>query len=229
MALSIAQFAQPSNWYLATGTNRGVTGVAWSSGDVIVAIGGCEAASYTFGTPANANLTFSLGNSVTAGTTNECNCYVWTATAGSSQTGQAITVTISDSAKMGGIAVWVVTGSPTGVGDLVANQTEVGPGIVCVSGSVVCYAHFDWNATNPQGKTPATGSGTATERVDQGNTDNYGIYAADWVGTAAGTHTVGPNNYTSLKVAQGSAEVLPPAAGGGVPPRRAIYSHLIGR
>jgi hypothetical protein len=74
----------------------------------------------------------------------------------------------------------------------------------------VCMFVCDFNATNPPGKTPATGSGTATERLDQGNGTTYAQWVADWVGTSAGTFTFGPNNYTSLQVAQVSLEITDP-------------------
>ena len=211
MALSVTSY-EPADWFANTGTTRSVTGVAWNAGDIIIAIGGTENASYTLGTPTNANLTFSLAASVTTGAANECTGYVWTATAGSSQTGQTITTTISSSGKMGGLHIWVVAGGPTGTTGAVANQTETAPSLTVAAGDVVCFGLFDWNASNPPGKTPATGSGTATERSDVGNGSEYATWCADWVGTAAGSFSFGPNNYTGLKVAQAAIVVQAPAA-----------------
>ncbi len=209
MALSVTYYG-PSNWFETGDTSRDVTGVAWSSGDIIVALGITEDASRTFSTPTNANLTFT--QQVTPGSTaNECKTYCWTATAGSAQTGQTIAATISNSVHIGGVAVFVVTGSPSGTTGGVTNYTESNLSITVAAGDVVCYALGDWNATTPT-KTPATGSGTATERVDTGNGSNYGVWAADWVGTSAGTFSFGPNNYTGLKSSQIAIVVQAPTS-----------------
>jgi hypothetical protein len=209
MALSVT-YSQPSDWFYGSGTARNITGVAWSSGDIIVVIGVTEDNSRTLTAPTNANLTFT--QRVTPGNTgNECKTYCWSATAGSSQTGQTIAATISASGSHGGIAVWVVTGSPSGVTGGVTNYTESALSIAVGAGDIVCYAFADWNATTP-GKTPATGSGTATERVDTGNGSTYGVYMADWVGTSSGTFSFGPNNYTGLKSSQIALVVQAPTS-----------------
>lgn len=227
MALSVAGFYQPANWFEEGDTSRDVTGVAWSAGDLIVALGVTEDNARTLATPTNANLTFT--QQVTPGNTgNECKTYCWTATAGSSQTGQTIAATPSSSFAEAGLAVWVWTGGPTGTTGGVTNYTESALSMTVAADDGVCFALGDWNATTPT-KTPATGSGTATERVDTGNGTNYGIWAAEWVGTAAGTFSFGPNNYTGLKSSQIAIVVQAPTATATAPPPRRRRHHLIGR
>ena len=209
MALSIAQFAQVSNWY-ATTNPQTITGLSWSAGDIIVVIGGAENAATTQSTPTNANLTFTLGAESTSGSFDESSIHVWTATAGSTQSSQTVSVS-GGGAGHRGAAAWVVTGSPTGVANATANLTESAISRTVSAGSVVVYGFMDWNATNPPGKTPLTGSGTATERRDSGNGSSYAQYLCEWVGTSAGTYSFGPSNYTSLKVAQAIIEITAPA------------------
>lgn len=213
MALSIAGYYQPSNWFEQSTATRNITGVAWSSGDIIVVVGVTEDNTRTLTAPTNANLTFT--QQVASATANECKVYIWTATAGSSQTSQTIASTISASGSHGGLAVWVITGSPTGIANATLASNETAASITAASGDVVIFLLGDWNATTPT-KTPATGSGTATERIDTGNGSTYGIWAAEWVGTAAGTFSFGPNNYTGLKAMQASIRVTAPAGGGSV-------------
>lgn len=215
MALSVVSFSTvASGWFNST-TPRSITGVAWSAGDIIVVIGGAENANGAIGTPTNANLTFGAAKaSSTTGAGNECEIYVWASDpAAGAQTGQAIAATKA-SGSMWGMTAWVITGGPSGIANATANLTESAISRTVTAGSVVVYGLMDWNATNPPNKTPATGSGTATERLDQGNTSNYAQYLCEWVGTAAGTFSFGPNSYTSLQVAQVIIEVL---AGGGGP------------
>jgi hypothetical protein len=88
-----------------------------------------------------------------------------------------------------------------------ANLTESAFSINPQAGSVIVYGHGDWNATNPQGKTPTTGSGTATERRDAGDGATYGQYICDWEGTTTGAANYGTNNYTSLTVAKAACEI----------------------
>lgn len=211
MALSVASYTNIASWFSTTAT-RSVTGLAWSAGDIIVIVGGTENASTTIGNPTNANLTIGAPKaSSTSGGGAECAIYVWASTAAAgAQTGQSISATASGG-LMWGMSVWVITGAPTGFANATANLTETAISRTVSAGSIVCYGLTDFNATNPPAKTPATGSGSANERLDQGNTTNYAQYLCDWVGTAAGTFNFGPNNYTSLKVAQAIVEITGPS------------------
>jgi hypothetical protein len=93
------------------------------------------------------------------------------------------------------------------VGNATANNTESAISRTVAAGSTVIIGVFDWNATNPPGKTPLTASGTPTERRDAGNGTNYAQWLAEWANTGGVTDNFGPNNYTSLKVAQAIAVV----------------------
>lgn len=226
MALA-STFYGPADWFQNTAAAKDTTGVAWAAGDIIVVIGVTEDNSRTFTAPTNANLTFAA-QGTPGNTANECKTYCWTATAGSTQTGQTITANLSAATSNGGLAVWVWSGGPTGVTGATTNYTEAGVSLTVAAGDGVSLALGDWNATTPT-KTPATGSGTATERVDVGNGSTYGIWAAEWVGTAAGSFSFGPNNYTGLKVSQYAIVVQAPTATATAPPPRRRRHHLIGR
>src|SRR5688572_12126666 len=144
MALSVAQFAEHANWFLGT-TPRGITGVAWSSGDIIVVIGGGDTAATTLGTPTNANLTFALQASSTTGGSGECSGYLWTATAGSAQTAQTIQGSRTAGGGNWGIGCWVVTGAPAGIANATANLTEAAISLTVAGGSVVVFGIIDFN------------------------------------------------------------------------------------
>lgn len=223
-SLSIAQWATVTSWFTTggNGTTKTVTGLSWSSGDIVVAYGGLASmvAGNSLSTPTNANLTFTLQTSVTTGVDQETGSYLWTATAGSSQTSQTITSQINTSggSEAHGIAVWVVTGSPSGTTNAASNQTETAFSLTTTADSIVIYALDDWNATNPPNRTMMTGSGTSTERRDAGDATTHAQYMGEWVGTSSGTFGFGPNtadgstpttaDYTSLKVSQAIIEVL---------------------
>ena len=214
MAVSVVSFNATSTLQTNT-TPKTVTGLSWSSGDVIVVAGGCEASTGVMGTPTNANLTFTLRQSVTDGGSNESPAWVWTAVAGSAQSSQTISAAKTGFASVvWGFGVWVLTGTDdyaTGF----SSRSESAQSLTTSTGSAVVFWLSDWNASNPPDKTPSTGSGTATERLDAGNGSNWAHWAADWVGTTAGTTTYGPNNFTSLQVGQVAVEIT--AAAGALP------------
>jgi hypothetical protein len=224
MALSVVSYTNVgSGWFSATAT-RTITGLAWSAGDIIVIIGGIEtvASVETVGNPTNANLTIGAAKASSVSGT-ECGVYVWASNAAAgAQTSQTISATATGG-KQWGMAAWVITGAPTGFANATANLTESSISRTVGAGSIVIHGVMDFNATNPPGKTPLTGSGTATERLDQGNSTTYAQWLADWVGTAAGTFSFGPNNYTSLQVAQAIIEITAPAVSYNPPPDRNVY------
>lgn len=211
MALSVAQWGIDSNIFNTTSPST-VTGLSWSSGDIIVVIGGSEDAATTLNNPTNANLTFGAASSSQTGSGgSECSFYVWQTTAGSSQASQTISCTRGGSVGNFCIMVWVITGSPTGTANATSNRTESTFSLTVSAGSVVCYGFFDFNAA-AAGRTLATGSGSGTERTDQSDTTSYNVYGGEWVGVSAGTTSFGVTSYTSLKVSHGAIEVLAPSA-----------------
>lgn len=226
MALSTSYFA-PANWF-GTGATRTVTGVSWSTGDIVVVFGAGEDNGSTLGVPTNANLTFTQ-RAVTTATASQCMAYIWTsAAAASGQTAQTITSTPGNTAKVANMGVVVVSGSPTGQTGAVANFLTTAPSLAVASGDVAVMFLADWNATNPPNKTPLAGSGTAVERNDSGNTTNYAIWGATWTGTAAGTFSFGPSDYTSLKPSQTAIVIQAPATKS-MPIFRRPFAQLSGR
>lgn len=200
MALAVRSFTPDSNWFTNAVGGKSVT-VSWQAGDAVVVFCGIESDNRNINAPTATGLTFANYSLVDGTTGNEAGAGFWAAIAASSGTNVTVSFS-SNGAGYGGLAVWVISGGVTGFTAVTGNNTESALSISTASGDAVLYGLTDWNATNPPGKTPLTGSGTATERVDTGNTNNYAIYLADWVGTAAGTFSFGPNNYTNLKVAQ---------------------------
>ncbi len=212
MPASVAQFGQVANWF-ATGA-KSVGGLAWSSGDRIYVWGGIENAGGTIATPTNANLAFQLRVSVTTGGSNQCACWWWEAVAGSSQTGQTISMANPGGNRAAGIMVWVITGA-SGFANASANQTASAFGFTPSAGSVVLYGCADWNA-NQTNQTPTTGTGTATERVDTGDGATYGVNGADWQGVSATSSSFGLTSYSGMTPAHAVIEVLAAAGAGDI-------------
>ncbi len=210
MALAVASFTANASYQTDLAAGKSVT-VSWSAGDAVIVFAAVETDSRNLVAPTATGLTFTQLSLIDGTTGNECAAGMWGAIAGASGSSVTVTASCSGAAANGCIVVWVISGGPSSLTAVTGNTTESGLSIATGAGDVVCYGLADWNATNPPGKTPATGSGTATERADQGNGSNYGVYIADWVGTTAGTTTYGPNNYTSLKVAQVAAVIKAPS------------------
>lgn len=201
-----------------TSADKSITGISWNAGDAVVVIAGTGGEDSHLNLPTNANLTFS--QKAIGGTQDSANLegvtIAWGAIAASSQTSQTISVTETGSAGQAFIAeVWVIrpgAGETIGFGSASGNVTESTISLTVASGSTVCYLGTDWNADAP-GRSPATGSGTATERLDATNTGTFTYYAADWVGTSSGTFGFGMSSYTGWKVAHAALEVTSTSSG----------------
>ena len=209
MTLSVAQYAETASWFTGGGT-RTITGVAWSTGDTVVVVGGTEIGTTTLTGCTNANLTFGAAKaSLNVGGSNAA-AYIWASDpAVSSQSAQTITITAGGGQQNSGAGCWVITGPSTGLANATANATSAAFSLTVSAGSVVVHGVISFSSTTPN-KTPATGSGVATERRDLGDGVSYAQWAAEWVGTAAGTFSFGPNNYSAplTTIAQVIIEVL---------------------
>lgn len=203
MAASVAQFAQVADWF-TTSSPQSVTGLSWSNGDKIIIIGGMETAAQSINTPTNANLTIGLEVSQTTGGALESPIWIWSAVAGSAQSSQTIQAT-STSALMFGLAVIVITGTDGTDANGAADLTESAFTFTPTAGSVVIYAHMDWNVTT--GKTQTTASGTPTERRDAGNTTNYSQYIGTWENVTATSQSWGITDYTGTQISRAAIEV----------------------
>jgi hypothetical protein len=139
------------------------------------------------------------------GAGSECNCYLWTATAGSSQTGQTIAMTTTGPAgNHRGLAVWVCT-SVTSVANATTNFTESAFTFTPTAGSIVIYGMADWTPVAGD-QTITTATGTPTERFDSDGA-NYSVWGGDWVGVTATSQSFGTTTYASMKVAHAVIEV----------------------
>lgn len=195
--------------------DRAIQDVNWSDGDVIAVLVTKENASGGApDAPTATGLTFTLRWSQATGGTDESSCAMYTATATADGVNVDIDLSESAGAWVHGGCAWVRSGvTETGLVVVGPNLSESAFSQLVTAGADLLYGAVDWNANNPPGKSPTTGSGTSAERVDTGNGSNYGILAFDWTGVSAGTFDFGANNYTSLQVAHG-AIVLPSVAVG---------------
>lgn len=231
MAISVASWAQTSSWY--TTTTPKTIAVSWSTGDRIVVFGATENNGATLSTPTLTGFTFTLVCSQTSGAGNsEADCAIWTTGAAASASSGNISVARTGATLAFGACAWVITGSPSttnGVNSGNDNVSESNVSLTVSAGSIVCYGLDDWNAAN-NNETPVTGSGTATERLDQGDLATHGQYVADWVGTSAGTFSFGPNTYTGIKASQVAVEIKAGAAAAAsivVPHRGGSYRNTL--
>jgi hypothetical protein len=205
MALSVASWTESAKNDLVTKT---VTGQSWSLGDVVVVKALIDGSDVSIGVPTNANLTFSQAVDTGDVGSTEDRTYIWTATAGSSQSGQTISVDRGATTRQWHFDATVITGSPDGVGVSFGNRDESTTNLTVEAGSVVLYMGADWN-NSAAGRTGATGSGTLTERADSTGEAgvHYTYWSGDWVDTAAGTFAFGITSYTSWKCAQAAVEI----------------------
>ena len=203
MAASIRGYYEVADWF-TEGDPNNVTGVAWEDGDVIVVIAGDEDGEGDVWAPTNANLTFTQREHEATGS--ECVIGVWTTTATSTETGQTITGGSSWGFHSNGRGVWVIGGADA-YEQSAQNRTEDDIELTSVlSGSVVIYGLFDWNAgLSP--RTQGTATGTPTKRFDDDDGASYGVWGGDWVGVDAGTDRFGITSYAGIKACHAAVEI----------------------
>lgn len=203
------QFFAPANYFVA---GNGTVVASWAAGDDVFVFGGTGNATDLQDTPTATGLTFSLVTSFIGAPGVDPNIWLWRATAGSAGSSVTITSTRNGHTNPVMLAAVVVPGGAASVSALTGNGTENTPyNATTPAGGIVLYAAMGFSGTAP-GTTPLTGSGTATERADTGDNANYGVYIADWEGTASGTFNFGPTSYTNFgQVAQLGAVITPNA------------------
>lgn len=208
MALSVASFSTAA----VSGTAPKGPTISWSTGDIIVVVGIIADGGGNLATPTATGLTFSASTGATTDSAGgDTSVHFWTATAAASGSSVAVSVSRSGSTEQYGVWAWVITGSPSGLGNTAKGSTAANLSVTTSAGSVVLYALGDWNAVTPA-ETPITGSGTATERVDGSTSGQMGYYLADWVGTSATTASYGITSYSGLDVVHGALEILAPTS-----------------
>lgn len=208
MAASVRGFYEVADWFVDA--NLTISSVAWQADDVIVVIGMTdEAAIGTLNTPTATGLTFA--QQVIGGTgAGSPWVGIWTATAGSADT-QNISLTQASNPWMNGACCYVVDGATTsGAATFGVNSTQSAFSLTVSAGDSVFYAVGWWiTLTN---RVQTTGSGTATERKDAGNSSDYNQYIGEWLDTAAGTFDFGWTSYASITGIQHGGLVLPASA-----------------
>ena len=197
MAVSLASSGATA-W--DTNTNPKTATVSWAAGDIIVIRGASEAGSLTLGTPTATGLTFTQQADEGSGSSSECDATIFAATAASAGSGVTVSLTASGATSLFWGFHWSVWSGASGVTGGTGNINEATTNLTTGAGDAVVFILGDFAATTPFTRVPATGSGTATERVELFAT-SYSVYAADWVGTAATTAAYGITDYTSLTAA----------------------------
>lgn len=203
MALAVTFFAPANYFALADAT---VT-ASWAAGDEVFVFGFTGINADTQNTPTATGLTFSLVTSY-VNTGAEATIYLWRATAGSS--GSSVTITSTrNHTNPAAIAAYAVS-EVGSVSTLTGNGSESPYASVATpAGGAVLFGACGFSADVPA-TTPLTGSGTATERADTGDVTNYGVYIVDWLGTAEGSFTFGPTDYTNFGAVSQCGVVLTP-------------------
>lgn len=203
--IAVASYTETA--FNTTTSPKTLTGMSWSTGDVIVIAAAAGNESIAVDTPTNANLTFSLAESEFpgGGGDTESPTWIWTATAGSSQSSQSINIQETGGTTAFGASAWVLTGA-SGVGVTSSNLTETALSLTVAAGSAVFYILADWNAA-AAGRTATTGSGTHTVRENANESGFYTLYIGEWLGTSAGTYSFGITDYSSMIATQSAIEI----------------------
>lgn len=231
MAIAVVSFQRTAtgDW----GNTGNSLDVSWSAGDLIVVAGTSPYAGDDFNTPTATGLTFTQRSIMDGGAGTQNKSAMWTAVAGSSGTNVTVGLTTTLPFVVG-MVVWVLSGAGTVTG-ITGDDNEQAFTVTTSAGDAVLVLMGDFNGASPT-RSPTTGSGTATERLDNDNapsTGGYGIWAADWIGTSAGTFTFGASSYAGTRDAQVGIVVAAGAGGGGAtsspPARRRPPTHLIVR
>lgn len=195
--------------------------VTVAAGDVLAIYGLTEDGGlYTLGTPSGGGLTYSLQQSVTV--SSYCAVYVWTATAGSSQT-FTLSITMSGGTAYWGYDCLRFSGSD-GVGN--SSKTNVASGApslaltTAADNSAIVAGNGDWNAGDGSSRmwrtinsiTPTSGNGLETTYArDASYAAFYGAYWSD-SGTA-GSKTTGLSAPSGQKYAVVAVEIKGTAGG----------------
>lgn len=189
--------------------------VSWSAGDIIVIRGASEQGGVVLGTPTATGLTFNLDADEGSGLGTECDASIWSAVAGSA--GSGVTVSLARSGSSGFFGFhWSVWSGASGVTGGTGNVNETTPNLTTGAGDAVVMICADFNATNPFTRTPTTGSGTASEPVEQFYTQ-YSIGVVDWIGTAATTAAYGYTDYTTPNLVAAQAFLVLTSGGPTIP------------
>lgn len=202
-----------------TANNGTVTipNLRWSSGDRIVIMSLCRDMTSTAPvlTPTNSNLTFTHEGGIETAAAAEPGVFIHTATAGSSQSAQTITITMTNAGASNrkiGALVWVISAgtgySVSGYANVDADRAESTITKTVSAHSLVLYGCGYIQSTYTD-KAPVTGSGSRTERDEFHvfGANDFGWMAAEWAGVSAGSTAFGMDTYTSTTVAQGIIEV----------------------
>lgn len=215
MALAIAEYQHID--YAATGINRSLPSITWSTDDKIVIIGGNEDRIHAQGTPTVSGLTFSAVAGTPLAAASNCWGGAWHATAASGGSGAIAcgggTLASTDN---WGVSMWRITGAnPTlgAIGALQSSGNNAAGRTVTISpaaGSLVVMGAYEWTPI----AAGVTGTPTVSnEREDLTVASKYFVWAADWLNVAGGSTAFGitTGNVVFTKI----AIELTLAAGGG--------------
>lgn len=197
MAVSLASSGATA-W--DTSTTPKTATVSWAAGDIIVIRGASEAGTRVLDLPTATGLTFVQQADEGSGSAGECDATIFTATAASAGSGVTVSATASGGSTLFWGFHWGVYSGAAGVTGGTGGVSEATTNLTTGAGDAVVMILADFAATNPFAQTPATGSGTPTEHVEQFYTQ-YSVGVVDWIGCTAGTNAYGYTSYTGLTAA----------------------------
>lgn len=194
-------YTEVASW-TTTGSPKATASISWQAGDILVFIGGSEAAADTIGVPTATGLTFSsVILNTTAGT---CSTRVATATAAGTSAA-TVNATNTNVAAHWGFGVWVWRSS-TGVGNNIEQHTATKTKALTLTGvnSAVMVGVFDFNADVVGSGTPAVTNTVENTRDTSHYTalvfDNidYSTSGSSWGQSGGGT--TGPFSIVAIEI-----------------------------
>lgn len=188
---------QTSTWSDLSSGSEVTPTLTWSSGDLIIVVGGTESGSWTINTPTATGLSFSLVTSVGTGDGSNTTAYMWSATAGSGGSSAITSTVVEGGSAARGIAAYAYSGS----GGLGNTGTIVGSSSKTINltrgtaNSAVVAVLNDWQAVSDT--TVNTSPAGGTVRVAQESPAHATFFSADWGDQGStGTTSYGITDHT---------------------------------
>lgn len=193
---------------VTSGTPKTVS-VSVQSGDRIVVVGCSEDSAYTLGTPSDGTNTYTSAQNL--GVTSYARVAIWTATAASTAS-LTISMTLSNSGKNWGFAVFVFRGSAGFGASNSTNASTGGPSLgltTTAANSAIIFINGDWAAVDGASRTfRQVNSTNPTDRSYARDAATHTVYVASYADAgAAGAKTVGLSAPSTQKYAIAAVEV----------------------
>ncbi len=186
-----------SNWGDLSGASEATGTLTWSSGDLIIVVGGTESGSFTLNTPTATGLSFSLVTSVGTGVGGDGVDYIWSATAGSGGSSVVTATVVEGGTVARGIAAYAFS-SASGIGTPATIQGSTAKTISLTranANSAVVTVMTDWQAVADTTVDSSPAGGTVRQANEA--TSHATFFVTDWPDQGAtGTTSYGITNHT---------------------------------